>query len=106
MALTLNEAVVLTGKSRQTIWRWKKDGIDISDETALLEHSEFMDLRSVGRAAVLALDREPARRPKTPVDASSIVSAVDTLIDAFKRRLAKETNAEERSMIDEEIGYL
>lgn len=110
MPLSLKEAVALTGKSRQTLWRWKKDGVDITNEAALLEHSDFMDMRSVGQAAVLAFEREPVhahgKRSNLPFNASDVAAALLTLLDSFKAKLASVADEDERHMLAEEVGYL
>ena len=55
--MTVSEAARLVNKSEKTIRRWKNDGVDISNASALREHSDFMDIRSRGAAANLALNR-------------------------------------------------
>lgn len=55
--MSISEAARLVGKSVKTIRRWQRSGVKVFDEAALREHSDFMDIRSRGAAAKLALNR-------------------------------------------------
>jgi len=81
--LSIKEAPKLVGRSTDTIYRWRVDGIDVTDRLALLEYSEIQELRSRGRAARLALDRADAYEPKKMVRAG-ICSAFPTAPDPEK----------------------
>jgi len=62
--MSISEAAKLVGKSVKTIRRWQRSGVNVFDEAALREHSDFMDIRSRGKAAKLAFDRTDAQQPK------------------------------------------
>ncbi len=93
--MTISEAARLVGKSVKTIRRWKNDGVNVFDESALREHSDFMDLRARGSAAKLAFDRPdaPTGTPKGvsfPGDskqAMQALSIIEGLKTAFSKRL-------------------
>jgi hypothetical protein len=57
MGLSIAEAIALTGRSRQTLWRWKRDGCDVTDEISLREFSDHADMRARGKATQLVFDR-------------------------------------------------
>jgi hypothetical protein len=47
--LSIKEAAKLVARSTDTIYRWRAEGIDVSDRRALLEYSEIQDVRSRGK---------------------------------------------------------
>lgn len=55
--MNIEQAAKLIGKSPGTIRRFRRAGVDISDEKTLREHSEACDLASKGAAHSRALDR-------------------------------------------------
>src|SRR6266446_1738314 len=80
MPLTIEEAVALTGKSKQTLWRWKRAGVQIDDETELKKHSEQMDLSATGATHSRAIERLSSA---SPVQAQAVVHAeLDELPEA------------------------
>lgn len=65
--LTILEASRLVGRSRDTIYRWQRDGVDITDRNELLNFSARQDYRARGaarqncrRRQMVAWDRERA----------------------------------------------
>jgi hypothetical protein len=55
--MTIKEAAALVGKSTDTVYRWKRAGLDIQNVAALLEHSARQDQNACGRSFELALVR-------------------------------------------------
>jgi hypothetical protein len=55
--LTVKNAAALIGRSTDTIYRWKAEGIDITSAKALREYAEICDMRSKGKTRILAMDR-------------------------------------------------
>src|SRR5882724_10327343 len=93
--LSLTAAMALTGKSRQTLWRYKNDGCDITEESSLRQFSDHADMRARGRAANLLSDRPSGTNwsqvsgPGFPGDAQKAAQALATLGDlktAFRKR--------------------
>jgi hypothetical protein len=113
--VTISEAARAVNKSIKTIRRWKNDGVNIFDESALREHSDFMDLRARGSAAKLAFDR-----PTTPAigcpsfpgnsqQAAHALSILEGLKASFAKRLDKAKkigDALEAGMLEEELRML
>jgi hypothetical protein len=55
--MTAKEAAALVNKSTDTVYRWKRAGIDISNTAALLEYSSRQDENACGRSFELQLAR-------------------------------------------------
>jgi hypothetical protein len=100
MRLTLQQAMDLTGKSRATIFRYKRNGCDISDPASLQEYSDHADMRAKGKAAQLAWDRPLAPGagatgasgsgvPGGASLANRALSGLFELQSAFSRKLAQ-----------------
>jgi hypothetical protein len=116
ICVTIREAAEITGRSKQTIRRWRAEGVKVDDPQSLLEHSEWMDMRSRGRAANLAFDRPGATAPQSagnfPGDAKGArhaLSVLEGLKASFGNRLdkAKKIGDElETGMLEEELRML
>jgi hypothetical protein len=55
--MTIRQAAEFTGRSPATIRRWRAEGVRVDDYDALMKHSDMMDMRSVGKSAILARER-------------------------------------------------
>jgi len=55
--LSIKEAAELTCKSTDTIYRWKRKGVNIGDRAEILEYSQVQDIRARGKAREASLRR-------------------------------------------------
>jgi hypothetical protein len=58
--MTAKEAAALVGKSTDTVYRWKRAGLDIQNVAELLKHSARQDENACGRSFELQLKRGSA----------------------------------------------
>jgi hypothetical protein len=48
--LTIEQAATIVGRSVHTIYRWKRNGLDVTNRAELLEFSQIQDARARGKA--------------------------------------------------------
>jgi hypothetical protein len=113
--VTINEASKLIGKSKQTLYRWRADGCNIYDERSLIAYSDMMDMRSVGKSALLVRERPDVCQlagtsfPGDSDQARHALSILEGLKAAFSKRLEKLKKLEDQTeaeMLAEELNLL
>src|SRR5437868_4637550 len=113
--MTISEAARAVNRSTKTIRRWQNDGIDISNITALREHSDFMDMRSRGASAALVWDRPTTVAtgcpsfPGNAQQANIALATLESLKASFGKRLEKARKIGdelETGMLEEELRML
>lgn len=70
--MTIAQAAELLGKSIDTIYRWKREGIDVHNEASLLKHCEKMALRSKGSSRNRVLANMDLGNPFSPTPSAPI----------------------------------
>ena len=92
--LTIQEASRLVGRSRDTIWRWKRDsGVDITNRTELLNFSARQDYRARGASRQRSRRRQLAVWDRATA-ASEIAARFRGVTDPDKDELPPPFNLE------------